>query len=169
MQRILISACLMGMPVRYDGRGRRPGEADAGDLLARWRAEGRLVPICPEVAGGFAIPRRPAEIAPGAEGADVLDGRAGVFDDRGGDVTAGFLRGAQAAVALARRTGCGFALLTEASPSCGVRRLYSGAFDGRRRPGAGVTAAALRAAGLRVFGSEEIAHLAAALRQAAAR
>jgi uncharacterized protein YbbK (DUF523 family) len=159
MDRILVSACLLGQPVRYDGRAMDIG----GDLLARWWADGRLVALCPELAGGFAVPRKPAEIAPGASGTDVLAGHARIFDRDGDDVTAGFLAGAEAAVRMALDTGCRFALLTEGSPSCGATRIHAGRFDGVTRAGEGVVAAALTRAGLRVFPQTRIAALGAAL------
>ena len=79
MERILISACLTGAPVRYDGRPKDAGIA----LIGAWAAEGRLVPLCPELAGGFGVPRRPAEIAPGFDGAEVLVGQARILDSAG--------------------------------------------------------------------------------------
>ncbi|MBF8193574.1 DUF523 domain-containing protein, partial [Nonomuraea sp. K274] len=48
MERILVSACLMGRRVRYDGGAKTSADA----RLAAWRAEERLVPFCPEVEGG---------------------------------------------------------------------------------------------------------------------
>ena len=72
MERILISACLLGRPVRYDGRDKLLPHP----LLDRWTREGRLVPVCPEVLAGFPTPRPPAEIEPGAQGAKVLRGGA---------------------------------------------------------------------------------------------
>lgn len=159
MERILISACLLGQPVRYDGRGK----GLASELLALWQAEGRLVPLCPELAGGFGVPRLPAEIAPGASGASVLAGQGTIQDSAGRDVTAGFLAGAAAAVRVAEEQGCRFALLTEGSPSCGVRRVYGGRFDGRMQDGEGVVTASLRQAGLTVFPQTRIEDLALAL------
>lgn len=162
MERILISACLTGAPVRYDGRAKDPGD----DRIAQWATEGRLVPLCPEVAGGFATPRAPAEIEPGGDGSTVLEGHARVIDQTGKDVTAGFRAGAGAAVALARKYGCHFALLVEGSPSCGATRIHGGRFDGQLRPGSGVVAAALSAAGVAVFGHDAVEGLALALDQA---
>jgi uncharacterized protein YbbK (DUF523 family) len=162
MERILVSACLLGRPVRYDGRAKEPGT----DLLVRWQGEGRLVPLCPEVAGGLPVPRAPAEIAPGATGAEVLAGRAAIRTRTGEDVTQAFLDGAAAAVRLARETGCRHALLTEGSPSCGVRRIHAGQFDGTTRPGEGVVTAALQAAGINVYSHEEANALALALAEA---
>ena len=159
--KILVSACLLGQAVRYDGAAnplRHP-------TLARWQEEGRIVPICPEVTAGFAIPRPPAEIAGDAmgadamgtdftghaDGADVLDGRAPVREIGGTDVTALFVAGAKAALALARENDCRFALLIDGSPSCGSGFIYDGSFSGRRRPGAGVTATLLRRNGIEVY------------------
>ena len=156
MMRILVSACLLGRPVRYDGRAKDPGT----DLLDRWQAEGRLVPLCPEMAGGLPVPRPPAEIEPGATADGVLTGRGSIRTATGEDVTAAFLAGAAAAVRLARATGCRHALLTEGSPSCGVRRVHAGRFDGRTIPGQGVVAAALRAEGIAVYSQSEAADLA---------
>lgn len=154
--RILISACLLGRPVRYDGRGKKLQDG----LIETWQRAGLLVPLCPEVAGGLPTPRPPAEITPGAQGADVLSGRARILDITGKDVTDPFLDGAAIAVATARQEGCRFALLMDRSPSCGSTRIYSGHHDGRTRPGSGVVAAALIQAGVEVFAPDRIADLA---------
>ena len=71
MEKILISRCLLGHKVRYDG-----GASGPFDQLAAWQAEGRVVAICPEVAGGLPTPRPPAEI-PGGQGVDVWEGLCG--------------------------------------------------------------------------------------------
>jgi len=155
--RILVSRCLLGEPVRYDGRAvglRRP-------LPAEWR--GRLVPVCPEIEGGLPVPRPAAEIA-GGDGDAVLDGRARVVTEHGGDVTDAFLKGAEAALELARAEGCPVALLKERSPSCGCRRIHDGTFGGGTKAGRGVTTALLERNGIRVFHEEEIAELTAHLR-----
>ncbi|MBB4478845.1 DUF523 domain-containing protein [Rhizobium etli] len=153
--RILVSACLMGQAVRYDGRA-KPLLHPAID---RWRAEGRLVTICPEMSAGMPVPRPPAEIADAATGDAVLAGTARVVEITGGDVTDEFLQAAKNAVALARETGCRYALLIDGSPSCGSAFIYDGSFSGRRLAGNGVTAAALQAAGIEVFSDHEIERL----------
>ena len=150
--KILVSACLMGHAVRYDGQA-KPLVHPA---LDRWRGEGRLVMICPEMSAGMPVPRLPAEIAEGKVGADVLSGIARVLESQGGDVTDGFLQAAENALALARETGCGYALLIDGSPSCGSGFIYDGSFTGLRLPGEGVTAALLRTNGIRVFSDKEI-------------
>ncbi|GIH26130.1 hypothetical protein Aph01nite_44400 [Acrocarpospora phusangensis] len=159
MHRILVSACLLGSRVRYDGRAKTSEDA----LLARWRTEGRLVSFCPEVSGGLPVPRPPAEIEPGATGAAVLDGTARVLRADGGDVTPEYLAGARAALATARCHGIRLAILKEGSPSCGPLKISDGTFGGRSAPGQGVTAALLTADGIRVFSENEIAAAATCL------
>ncbi|OZI55319.1 purine-nucleoside phosphorylase [Bordetella genomosp. 5] len=149
--RVLVSACLLGRPVRYDGRG----APRVHPVLARWQAEGRVVAICPEMAGGLPTPRPPAEITHGDGGARVLDGLARVIDITGADVTTPFVNGAQAALDAARQHGVTLAVLKEGSPSCGSGYIYDGSFSGQRLAGQGVTAALLAAAGVRVFSEQE--------------
>ena len=157
MDRILVSACLIGWPVRWDGGTRTSHHP----LIAEWAAEGRLVPLCPETAGGLAVPRPAAEIETGTDAAAVLAGAGRIVDADGGDHTAAFREGARIAVATARVRGCRYALLTDGSPSCGVDLVADGSFSGRRRAGEGVTAAALRAVGIEVFAAADIDALAA--------
>lgn len=151
MQKILVSRCLLGQRVRYDGGAHGPFS-----LLERWQQEGRIVPLCPEVAGGLPTPRAPAEIA-GGQGAQVLDGLLPVLTVEGEDVTAAFVEGAQQALALVAQYGIRIAVLKARSPSCGNRETYDGSFSGTKVAGEGVTAAALRRAGVQVFSEEELA------------
>ena len=157
MQKILVSCCLLGQRVRYDGGAHGPFA-----VLERWQQEGRIVPLCSEVAGGLPTPRAPAEIA-GGQGAQVLDGRLPVLTVEGEDVTAAFVEGAEQALALVAQHGIRMALLKARSPSCGNRENYDGSFSGTKVPGEGVTAAALRRAGVRVFSEEQLQEAAAEL------
>jgi uncharacterized protein YbbK (DUF523 family) len=153
--KILISACLLGHAVRYDGKGKPL----AHPAIEGWRKEGRLVTICPELMGGMSVPRPPAEIEAGMTGEDVLAGRARVIEITGGDVTAEFVEGAKRALALAKAQGCTHALLIDGSPSCGSIVIYDGAFQGRKHAGNGVTAALLKASGIAVFSDADIDRL----------
>ena len=56
---ILVSACLLGCPCRYDGKS-KPNAA-----VLSLMAEHTLIPICPEQMGGLATPRLPAECKEG--------------------------------------------------------------------------------------------------------
>lgn len=157
--KILVSACLLGRPVRYDGSAKTLEDA----LLDRWVAQGRTVSVCPEVMAGLPTPRPPAEIAEGRDGAAVLGGDARIVEIGGADVTAAFLAGARLALDQAMRHDCRYALLTDGSPSCGSGFIYDGSFSGRRIDGAGVTAALLRQHGVAVFSHRDIGALAAVL------
>ncbi|WP_456385894.1 DUF523 domain-containing protein [Profundibacter sp.] len=159
MEKILISACLMGERVRYDGAAKPVINAH----LAGWRDQGRLLVFCPEVAGGFAVPRPPAEIEPDADAAGVLRGDARVLDRDGRDVSCGFLEGAQAALSAAQSAGCRHAILMDGSPSCGSGFIYTGRFDGGRREGVGITTAVLESHGITVWSEARINDLAAHL------
>ena len=148
---ILVSACLLGQPVRYGG-----GTCTVdSDRLRQWVGEGLVIPFCPEVAGGLPVPRPPAEIQ-GPGGGAVLDGAGKVTTQAGADVSEAFLRGARGALEAAQAGGARLAILKESSPSCGCHRIHDGRFAGVRVPGEGVTAALLRRSGIAVFSEEEI-------------
>ncbi|WP_424886901.1 DUF523 domain-containing protein [Streptomyces sp. XH2] len=143
MGTILVSACLRGVPCRFDGQHKASSEInetlDGHDVVS----------FCPEVAGGLTTPRRPAELS-GGDGHDVLDGTARVVEDTGRDVTAEFVDGARRALAAAQHAGCTEALLMPRSPSCGRGAVYDGSFTGELVPGDGVTAALLSRNGIAV-------------------
>ncbi|MCK8685711.1 DUF523 domain-containing protein [Pseudomonas umsongensis] len=157
MQKILVSLCLLGHRVRYDG-----GASGPFDQLQRWIDEGRVVPLCPEVAGGLPTPRAAAEI-PGGQGGDVLDGQAAVITTEGEDVSAQFLSGAYQALELVQQHDIRIAVLKANSPSCGNLLTYDGTFSGVKVTGEGVTAALLRRHGVRVFSELELAEAARSL------
>lgn len=155
-EKILVSACLLGRPVRYNGSSKTLTHP----VLDQWMQEGRLVSICPELKAGFSVPRPPAEIGAGMSGPSVLSGQARVIEATGADVTELYIAGAHSALALAQEHGCRFALLIDGSPSCGSGFIYDGKFAGRKDVGAGVTAALLRQHGIEVFAETEIEALA---------
>ncbi|NYH14842.1 DUF523 domain-containing protein [Paraburkholderia bryophila] len=157
MLKILVSACLVGHPVRYNGQAKLTRDA----WLSRWRDEGRLVTVCPEVAAGFPTPRPPAEIQLRRTGVDVLASNATIEDNTGANVTALFIAGARHALDRAKAENCRYALLADGSPSCGSTFIYDGAFSGETHPAVGVTVALLREHGIRVFSESQIDELAA--------
>ena len=128
---ILVSACLIGEACRYDGKS-QPCEK-----VMALAAACNLVPVCPEQLGGLPTPRIPSEVQP--------DGR--VVNREGVDCTQAFVKGAQAAVSIARDCGCTCAILKSRSPSCGVKEVYDGTFTGTIVPGQGKAASALSQAG----------------------
>lgn len=160
MIRVLVSSCLLGEAVRYDG----------GDLLCEhailrsWIEEGRVVAVCPEVEGGLPTPRPACEIV-GGSGEDVLDGVVRLVDREGRDTTVHFLLGARVAVEKARTERVGIAVLAEGSPSCGSSWIYDGSFAGERREGRGVTAARLERNGISVFSQDQLEEASEALQR----
>lgn len=151
MNKLLVSACLLGNPVRYDGKSKTQHHAG----LARLVAQDRVIGFCPEVAGGLPIPRPAAEIQAG-DGTAVIAGVARVTTGDGVDVTDYFLSGAQQALALCRQHDIRIAVLTESSPSCGSSCIYDGSFSRNAIPGSGVTAALLKQHGIRVFSQHQL-------------
>jgi len=145
---VLISACLLGVQCRYDGKGNHAGRLDELMALAQ------LVPICPETLGGLETPRVPCE----RRGEKVVN-------RDGEDRTEAFRRGAAEAHRLGGIFGARYALLKQRSPSCGSVQIYDGTFSGKCIPGEGVTAQLLRANGYRIFGEEQVGELIEELKQ----
>ena len=135
---ILVSACLLGCPCRYDGTAK----ADPRVLALMERHT--LIPVCPEQLGGLPTPRLPSERREG-----------GVFDRGGKDVTAHYRQGAEEVLRLARLYGCTHAVLKERSPSCGSGQIYDGSFSHVLVPGSGVAAELLAQNGITVLGESQ--------------
>ncbi|VEF47606.1 YbbK [Bacillus freudenreichii] len=145
---ILVSSCLAGLEVRYDGKH------SLYDEIKRLVAENKAITVCPELSGGFSVPREPAEIM-GGDGYDVLDGKAKVLDKSAKDVTAMYIKGAQATLKIAREIQASLVVLKENSPSCGSSMIYNGQFTGNKIVGDGVTSALLKRNGFRVVSEEQ--------------
>jgi len=160
MEKILVSACLLGARIRYDGAAMACDHAD----LRLWTASGRVVPVCPEVAAGLAVPRRPAEIVGSGGGPGVIRGTARVLCADGTDLTGPYLRGARMALEAARREGIRLAILKERSPACGSSLIYDGTFGRRTVEGMGVAAALLRLDGVDIYSEQHIRRAAQRLR-----
>lgn len=134
MEKIIVSACLLGEKVRYDGTG-KPVE---GIIALSDRYE--LIPVCPEVLGGLPIPRPRSEIR---------DGR--VFSIDGIDVTKEFKSGADKVLKLCIESGATKAILKAKSPSCGKWRVYDGTFGGILIDGNGIACDLLLENGIVVY------------------
>lgn len=137
---LLVSACLLGVACTHRG------ESKANQAVAALSGRHRLIPVCPEVAGGLPTPRPAAERTP--------DGR--VLTAEGHDVTDFYRRGAEQAVAVAAAAGVRRAVLKARSPSCGCHQIYDGTHRGVLIAGRGVTAEALGAAGVEVVSEEDL-------------
>ncbi len=147
MRKVLISACMFGENVRYDGGN----HLIQHPIIQRWKHEGRLVSVCPEMVGGLPTPRSPAE----------MQCKYPVFitTREGTDVTPEFLLGAEKTLEIARREGVACALMKAKSPSCGNKRIYDGNFTNTLIDGAGIAAAELIRNGIPVFSEKELPEL----------
>ena len=105
MEKLLISACLLGNKCRYDGKD------NALDILDELKEKYELIPVCPEVDGGLPTPRFPSEI----RGDKVMN-------SQNEDNTAYFLKGAEKAIALVKKYHIRYALLK--AKSFMRKRLY---------------------------------------------
>lgn len=106
--RVGVSACLAGQRVRYDGEDKgMPG------LIAALALHCEPVPLCPELAAGFGVPRPPVQLH-WQQGQLRALGR----DDPALDAT-GALQAAAREHLAAGADFCGY-LLKSKSPSCGL-------------------------------------------------
>lgn len=149
---ILVSSCLAGLEVRYNGTHCLNKE------ILQMLDENKAVTVCPELLGGFLTPREPAEII-GGDGFDVLDGKARVIEKSGRDVTELYIKGAYATLSKAQDLDATAVVLKEFSPSCGSSMIYNGEFQGRKIPGIGVTTALLKRNGIQVVSEERMTDL----------
>lgn len=140
---IAVSACLLGVPCRFDGKSK-----PCADVLAL-RRRFQLVPVCPEVAGGLSVPHSPCEIV-------CAESALHVVDVKGCDATDAFVHGARVTCERVAAQGCDVAILKSKSPSCGSGLIYDGTFTGTLTSGYGVAARMLIEAGVSVIDETQI-------------
>ncbi|ETA80220.1 DUF523 domain-containing protein [Youngiibacter fragilis] len=134
MEKIIVSACLLGEKVRYDGTGK------SVEGIIGLSGKYELIPVCPEVLGGLPIPRPRSEIREGR-----------VFTIDGRDVTHEFSSGAKKVLKISLEKGALKAILKARSPSCGRGMIYGGSFDGMLVEGNGIACELLLENGIEVF------------------
>lgn len=142
-QKILISACLIGENVKYDGGH----NALDHPMIERWKEEGVLVPLCPEILGGLSVPRIPCELLWGSDQ---------VFNQAGENMTEAFVKGAKESLRIAKEENVCMAILKARSPSCGKGLIYDGTFTHTKVKGDGLTCKLLQENGIVVFNEEEL-------------
>lgn len=142
MENILVSACLLGMPCRYDGKSVR--NVNVIKLSSKYN----LIPFCSEIYGGLSTPRQPAEI---------IGDR--VITKDGKDVMESYKKGAWQALEICNLLNCKKAILKEKSPSCGYGFIHNGKFDNGLIKGNGITAQLLSDNNIKVFGDTQINEL----------
>ncbi|MBP5694793.1 MAG: DUF523 domain-containing protein [Bacilli bacterium] len=142
METILVSACLLGDNVKYNGGNNYDSRVEKLKELYN------IVPICPEVFGGLPTPRIPSEIKNGT-----------VINKEGKDVTFNFNDGAHKVINIVNYLHIKKALLMDRSPSCGVTRIYNGRFNNTLIDGMGYTAQLLKEKGLKLYTLDTIDEL----------
>ena len=139
MAKILVSACLLGLPVRYDGQSKLV------EKIIELSKDNILIPVCPEQLGGLPTPRIKSEIK---------DKRVIRLD--GEDVTDNYLNGAHITLSIAKLNKVDYCILKSKSPSCGKGLIYDGNFNGTLIDGDGITCKLLRENGFVVYSEEDI-------------
>ncbi len=132
--KIMVSACLLGDNVRYDGNNNYNQE------LIDFLKDYEVIKICPETLGGLETPRIPSEI---------LHDK--VINEEGTDVTNEFNEGALKTLELAKENDIKIAILKRNSPSCGFGSVYDGTFTHTVTKGDGITAKLLNENGITVL------------------
>lgn len=133
-EKLLVSACLLGTPCRYDGK------ANTLNRISSLEEKFTLIPVCPEILGGLSIPRPPAEIQNGK-----------VITAKGKDMTPAFQKGAILTLELAKKHQVKAILFKAKSPSCGLGLIYDGTFSRKLISGNGITTELLLNSGFQIF------------------
>ena len=155
--KILISACLLGEDVRYDGGNSSIAYEPSftfsqKELFMDILCDNEIFSICPEVSGGLGIPREPAEIVSAEKPFKVLT-------KSQEDVTVNFLLGAKNSLELCQNENIKVALLKSKSPSCGNIEVYDGTFSSSLVQGQGLTVKLLEQNGIKVFNETQLKEL----------
>ena len=139
MEKILVSACLLGVPCRYDGKSK----PDSQVISLKDKYE--LIPVCAEVLGGLPTPRISAERV-----GDKVVRKDGV------DVTFEYNKGANEILNIAIENNCTKAILKSKSPSCGKGEIYDGTYTRTLIKGNGVLTDLLLKNNIEVYSETEI-------------
>lgn len=145
--KILVSSCLLGEKVRYDGNN-STSSINSPQLFSKIIKSCKVYSVCPEHDGGLQIPREPAEI--------IGDN---IINKVGQDVTHEFLNGAKIALDLCKKENIKIALLKAKSPSCGNNKIYDGSFTNTLIDGTGVTVKLLSTHNIKVFNETQLEEL----------
>ena len=137
--KIAISACLLGIPCRYDHKG------CYDQNVAKLQEEHELVPVCPEMLAKLGTPRDPCELVCGR-----------VITKQGKDITDQLHQGLDETMKIIDDQNCQCAVLQQRSPTCGCGLIYDGTFSSKLIPGNGLLTQRLLERNTPVFSNEEI-------------
>jgi uncharacterized protein YbbK (DUF523 family) len=145
-KKVLISACLLGKNCRYNGGHSKLNELNKFDV--EW------IPVCPEESGGLGTPRPSAEMQENAE--TILNGKGKIITNKGKNVTAEFIQGAEQSLQLGLGAEVKIAVLKSKSPSCGIGKIYDGSFTKILKTGDGIFAHLCRENDIECISSDNI-------------
>ena len=144
MEKVLVSSCLIGNNCKYNGKNNR------NEKIIEFLKDKEVILVCPEVMGGLSTPRLKSEILVNNETLKVIN-------EEGNDVTSNFTKGADIALKRALANNVKLAILKEKSPSCGVKQIYNGEFNGTKVDGSGVFTRLLIENGIKVLSEDDFA------------
>lgn len=137
--KIMVSACLMGDNVKYNGGN------NLNEKLLKFTEGQEIIKVCPEILGGLPVPRAPGEIVDGV-----------VRNQDGTSVDFEYRTGAEKALEIAKAERVDLVILQSRSPSCGVNQIYDGTFSGNKINGSGVFAGIMKDNGFKVLDIEDL-------------
>jgi len=143
-EKILVSRCLLGENVRYDGGNCLVNKSK----LAKIEKNFEIIPICPEVLAGMSIPREPIELINNS-----------IYNEKNEKLDDMFIPVFNYLKILIVKNKIKYALLKEFSPSCGVHEVYDGTFSGKTVSGMGLVTSFLKKEGVTVFSEYEMNQL----------
>jgi len=134
--KVLVSACLLGLNTRYDGKNTK------NETLIEYLIKNNIdfYPLCAEQLGGLSTPREPSEIRDGE-----------VFSKSGDNVTKNFKKGGNLIIKFCKKFGITHAILQDRSPSCGYKTVYDGTFTGNLIAGQGILTTMLIDNGIKII------------------
>jgi len=139
---ILVSACLIGIPCRYNG------DSAFKESLLKELAGKIIISLCPELMGGMGVPRVAFEL-PSLNYNKIFSGEEKIMNKENQDITNKVIEGCLKVLKICKSLNIKKAYLKENSPSCGVNRIY---INGVKKRGMGICAYLLKKNGIIVIG-----------------
>lgn len=146
-EKLLISRCLLGDLVKYNGGHNGLDE----NILNQLKKKYELYPVCPEVEGGLETPRIPCEI--------ISYEPIKVINKEGANKSKSFIKGAQIALEIVKKNNIKKALLKANSPSCSNMYVYDGTFSKKIVKNFGITVKILQNEDIRIFNETQIEYI----------
>lgn len=138
---LLVSSCLLGNNVRYDGKNCK---IDNIDLLEN---NFTIIPICPEI-DVLGCPRNSIEIKNNE-----------VIDKDNNNYTTLIKKKIASIINLCKENDVKYALLKEKSPTCGSHFIYNGTFSRKLIQGSGLLVSELKKLHIQIFNEDEVLKL----------